>query len=60
MDVPEPMYIAERLSVWFSEMKCHRKSRKIKPIKRRFLKMYGKEAEVFFEMCFTPPKCRKY
>ena len=56
MDVPEPMYIAERLSVWFSERKCHRKSRKIKPIKRRFLKMYGKEAEVFFERCFTPPK----
>ena len=58
MDVPELIYVAEILSGWFSERKGYRKSRKIKPVKRRFLKTYGKEAEVFFEMCFTPPKHR--
>jgi hypothetical protein len=50
-----PMNVSYKISHYFFSHKCHRKSRCIKPLKRRFLKIYGKEAEGFFNrICMQP------
>lgn len=50
-----PWSVSESLSSWFYSRKGHRKARYIKPIKRRFMKKYGKETGAYFDMvCLNP------
>ena len=44
-----PSCIGDALQYYFHSKKGHRKARRIKSIKRRFLKKYGIYAEGYFE-----------
>lgn len=48
-----PFFVTDSIRYWFSSRKCHRKSRHIKAVKRRFIKKYGKDAETFFDKVCT-------
>lgn len=45
-----PCSVTDGISYYFCERKGHRKARRIKAIKRRFIKRYGKCTEWFFNL----------